>query len=127
MKERLLNIWQNVKEKASALGSRTKKLIIGAIVLVLLVSVGVAVWLNSRPYEVLFNGLTNEEASEIMGKLTEEGVDYKYENDGTILVPAAQEELLKAQLVYEGYPKSGFTYSMYSEKVSESASAEHWL
>lgn len=117
MKERLLNIWQNVKEKASALSSRTKKLIIGALILVILVSVGVAVWLNSRPYEVLFSNLTNEEASEIMGKLQEEGVDYKYQNDGTILVPAAQEELLKARLVYEGYPKSGFTYSIYSEKV----------
>ncbi len=118
MKERLLNIWQNVKEKASALSSRTKKLIIGALALVIVVSVGLAVWLNTRPYEVLFSELTNEEASEIIGKLQEDGVDYKYQNDGTILVPAAQEELLKAQLVYEGYPKSGFTYSLYSEKVS---------
>ena len=72
-----------------------------------------AVWLNTRPYEVLFSELTNEEASEIIGKLQEDGVDYKYQNDGTILVPAAQEELLKAQLVYEGYPKSGFTYSLF--------------
>ena len=67
MKERLLNIWQNVKEKASALSSRTKKLIIGALALVILVSVGLAVWLNTRPYEVLFCLLTYDEACVIFG------------------------------------------------------------
>ena len=97
MKERLLNIWQNVKEKASALSSRTKKLIIGALALVIVVSVGLAVWLNTRPYEVLFSELTNEEASEIIGKLQEDGVDYKYQNDGTILVPRSEEHTSELQ------------------------------
>ena len=118
MKERVLNAWQNVKEKTATLSSRTKKLIIGAVVFCILLSVGVAVWLNTRPYEVLFSELSSEEASEIIGKLQEEGVSYKYREDGTILVPADQEEALKAQLVYEGYPDSGFTYDLFTENVS---------
>lgn len=118
VKERLLNIWQNVKEKTATLSGKTKKLIIGAVVFCILLSVGVAVWLNTRPYEVLFSELSSEEASEIIGKLQEEGISYKYQDDGTILVPAQQEEALKAQLVYEGYPNSGFTYDLFTENVS---------
>ncbi len=118
MKERLLNTWQNVKEKTASLSDKTKKLIIGAVVFCILLSVGVAVWLNTRPYEVLFSELSSEEASEIIGKLQEDGINYKYQEDGTILVPADQEESLKAKLVYEGYPNSGFTYDLFTENVS---------
>ena len=118
MKERLLNIWQNIKEKTAALSDKTKKLIIGGVIFCILLSVGVAVWLNTRPYEVLFSELSSEEASEIIGKLQEDGISYKYQEDGTILVPAEQEEALKAQLVYEGYPNSGFTYDLFTENVS---------
>ena len=118
MKERLLNVWNTIKEKTSALSSKMKKLIIGGIVFCILISVGIAVWLNNKPYEVLFEKMNSEEASEVIGKLQEEGIEYKYQNDGTILVPADQEEALKAQLVYEGYPDSGFTYRMYLDNVS---------
>lgn len=118
MKERLLNIWQSLKEKTAGLSSKTKKMIVAAVAFCVLLSIGLAVWLNNRPYEVLFSGLSSEEASEIIGRLQEEGVEYKYQNDGTILVPQAQEEKLKAQLVYEGYPDSGFTYDLFTENVS---------
>lgn len=118
MKERLLNTWQNMKEKTATLSGKTKKLIIGGVIFCILLSVGVAVWLHTRPYEVLFSELSSEEASEIIGKLQEDGISYKYQEDGTILVPAKQEEMLKAQLVYEGYPNSGFTYDLFTENVS---------
>ena len=118
MKERLQNIWQTAKEKTGGLSSKTKKLIIGALVLCVLGSVGLAVFLNTRPYEVLFSNLSSEESSKIITRLQEEGVDYKYQDGGTILVPASQEEALKAQLVYEGYPDSGFTYDIFTENVS---------
>ena len=118
MNERLKALLAKAKETLANLSSKTKKILIVGIVLSVLISVGVAVWLNSRPYEVLFSGLSNEEASEIIGKLQEDGVDYKYENDGTILVPQQQEERLKASLVYEGYPKSGFTYKVFTDNIN---------
>lgn len=118
MKERLQNLWQTVKEKVGALSSKTKKLLIAGLVLVILGSIGLAAWLNHKPYGELFNGLNQEEAKEIMGKLQEEGIAYKYNEDGTILVPEEQAEELKAKLVYEGYPDSGFTYSVFSDNVS---------
>ena len=110
MKERLDVFLAKVREVTKNLSSKTKKIIILGVAISLIASIGIALWLNNKPYVTLFSDLTNEEASEIMGKLQEQGVDYKYETDGTILVPQEQEEQLKAQLVYEGYPKSGFTY-----------------
>ena len=117
MNERLKALRAKAKEFLSKLSGKTKKILIAGIILSVLVSVGVAVWLNSRPYEVLFSGLSSQEASEIISKLQEDGVDYKYENDGTILVPEKQEEQLKANLVYEGYPKSGFTYKVFTDNI----------
>lgn len=125
MNERVISILTKVKETVKNLSAKTKKIIILGVTISIVLSVGVAVWLNNRPYVTLFSGLSNEEASEIMGKLQEDGVDYKYEalpEGSTILVPEAEGEQLKAELVYEGYPKSGFTYDVFTENVSLTSS-----
>ena len=125
MNERIISILTKVKETVKNLSTKTKKIIILGVTFSIILSVGVAVWLNNRPYVTLFSGLSTEEASEIMGKLQEDGVAYKYESlssGSTILVEESQAEQLKAELVYEGYPKSGFTYDAFTENVSLTSS-----
>lgn len=117
LKDKIKIYIDKARDAISKLSSRTKKLAIITIAAVLIFSVAAAIMLNNRGYEVLFTGLNDQEASEIIGKLQESAVDYKYENDGTILVPAEQEQKLKAQLVYEGYPKSGFTYNVFKDNI----------
>lgn len=120
MNERVISILTKVKETAKNLNSKTKKIIIIGVAVSVVLSIGIAIWLNNRPYVTLFSGLSNEEASEIMGKLQDDGVDYKYEalsSGSTILVPESEGEQLKAELVYEGYPKSGFTYDVFTNNV----------
>ncbi len=106
-------------------GEKKKKRIITAaaiLVAVILVSVVVAVKLNNRPYETLFTGMTTDEASAVVGKLQEYGAtDYKIEGD-SILVPAKDEPNLKAKLLMDGYPKSGFLYDTYFNNISTMAS-----
>lgn len=64
-------------------------------------------------YSTLFTGLNQEEAQEVAAFLQEEGIGFKYDDkEGTIRVPEAQEEVLRAELLSKGYPKSGFTYDM---------------
>lgn len=111
------NIINKVKEFLSGLSSKTKKMVIILLAIAVVFSVGTAIILNNKPYEILFTGLNSQEASEIIGKLQEEAISYKYEQNGTILVPKEQEQKLKAQLVYEGYPKSGFTYNMFKDNI----------
>lgn len=114
---KLKELLERVKQQYQKITPKVRKLILVGACLVILFSVGTAVFLNNKPYETLFSGLNQEEATEIMGKLQEMGVDYKYETDGAILVPSEQEEALKAQLVNEGYPKSGFTYDIFKDNI----------
>ncbi len=117
IKNKISNIVQKIREFFGKLSKKTKTFIVLGGVLLLLFAVGATVFLHTRPYTVLFTGLNEQESSEIIGKLQESGIDYKYQNDGTILVPEEQEEKLKAQLVYEGYPKSGFTYDVFKDNI----------
>lgn len=118
MKEKIKAVWDKVKQQYTNLNPKLKKSIFGIAFIVIIFSVGIALFLNNKPYESLFSGLNQEEASEIMGKLQEMGVEYKYSNDGEISVTKDVVEQTKAQLVYEGYPKSGFTYDIFKDNVS---------
>lgn len=114
-------------EKAKAVLEKGKELLkkipkfvfIVAGIIVVAVVVIAAVVLNNKDYTVLFTGLGSEEASEIVTYLNDNGVtDYRVENNDTILVPEGQEAQLKAQLLMEGYPESGYSYSTYYDHVS---------
>lgn len=123
VKEKLQIALEKVKSYFD--GEHKKKRIITAaliLVAVIVVSIVVAVKLNNRPYETLFTGLTTEESSAIVGKLHEYGAtNYKIVGD-SIQVPAADEPDLKAKLLMDGYPKSGFLYDTYFENISMMAS-----
>lgn len=116
MKDQLKAYW----EKAKVLRSKVpkKSWIIAGIALVV-IAAAITVALNNRPYSVLFTGLNAEETSAIMSYLETQGVgDYRIENSDTILVPKKQESQLKAKLLMEGYPRSGFSYSTYYDHVN---------
>lgn len=112
------NVVTKIKEVLEKLGAGTKKLLVGLVVLVICFSIGVAFLLNNKPYEVLFSEISSDEASQIIGKLKEDGISYQYKSNGDILVPKDILEQTKADLVYEGYPKSGFTYSTLLDNVN---------
>lgn len=117
MKEKIKNIIDKGKEMLGKLSPKVRKLLIAGIGLAIIFSVVAAVILHNKPYDMLFTDLNDQEASEIIGKLQESQIDYKYETGGTILVPKEQVDQLKAQLVYEGYPKSGFSYNVFKDNI----------
>lgn len=98
-------------EKAKAFLKKIPKKIMIAVAVLLLAALAVVIWMNNRPYAVLFTDLTSGEMSSILTYLEGAGVtDIKVENNDTILVPDNQEADLKARLLMEGYPQSGFAY-----------------
>ncbi len=117
MNAKMKELFQKGKGIYEKINPKMRKMLLGGACLVIVFSIGIAVFLNNKPFETLFSGLNQQEASEIMEKLQGMGVEYKYGNDGVISVPKDQEEKLKAQLVYEGYPKSGFTYDVFKENI----------
>lgn len=118
MKERMQGIGEKVKTFLTGMKRKTRIFLGVALGAVILVAVAAAMILNNRPYEVLFTGLTGDEARTIMTYLDENGVSqYRLEGGDTILVPKDQEPQLKAKLLMAGYPKSGFSYETYRTAV----------
>lgn len=113
MKEKL----NQIKEVTGKLSGRTKKIAIVVLTSVIIFSVALAFLLNHKSYGVLFTGLNAEEAQQIIGRLNEEEVAFQYDEGGTILVEEGKVDELKAQLVYEGYPQSGFTYDVFTSNA----------
>lgn len=96
----------------AALQKVSKKVYITVATLVVVALVVIVVALANRPYSVLFTGLSSPELTSIVSYLEGQGVaDYKIENNDTILVRKNQEASLKARLLMEGYPQTGFSYS----------------
>ena len=123
MKEKLQGGLEKIKGLYTG-DKKSKSIKITAVVLVAVVvfAVIMAVVINNRLYEVLFTGLSTDEASAVVAKLEEYGAtDYKIEGD-TIKVPQADEPNLKAKLLLDGYPKSGFNYDTYFNNVGMMAS-----
>lgn len=105
----------NVKEKWKGIPAKTKR--IGGIIAAGTAGIALAAILllnlASGGYSTLFTGLNQEEAQEVAAFLQGEGVSFKYDDsNGTIRVLKEQEEELRAELLSQGYPKSGFTYDM---------------
>ncbi len=105
------------KEFIGKLSSKTKKIIIAGAAVLIIGAVAIALILNNQPYEVLFSGLGTEEAQQIVEKLQEDGTEFRFKDDSTILVKEDEVDLAKAKLVQEGYPKSGFTYDTFKDNA----------
>lgn len=91
--------------------------IIVTVLVVVSLSITAAVLLNAKNYQILYTGLTVEEAGEVYQRLTDMAVDTKTRGTGTILVPEGQVDELRMQLAADGYPKSGLTYDLYMENT----------
>lgn len=117
MRERLDNILGKLKEINAKISKRNRILIISGVVALLVLAVVGAIVLNSQPYDTLFSSVNQQEASEIVTALQELGVTAKYGKEGDISVPKDQVDSLRAQLVMQGYPKSGLTYDTFSNNV----------
>lgn len=101
------------------LGKVSKKIWILLAVLLVVTAAVIAIVLNNRPYSVLFTDLSTEDLSAILTYLDEQGItNYQLKDGDTILVPENQENALKAAVLMQGYPSSGFGYSTYFDNVS---------
>jgi len=107
-----------VKAFLDKFSAKTKKIVAIVAVAVVVFAVVLAFVLNRESYEVLFTGLNSDEAQQIIAKLKEDQIDFKYENDDTILVDSSMVDQVKADLVYAGYPESGFTYDVFTSNTN---------
>lgn len=108
---------QRFKEWWQKLASKTKKqllILTGGTIVVALVIAAIVFLNKDNSYSVLFTSMNQAEAAQVASLLQDSEVSFKYnESTGTISVPASMVDQTRADLLSQGYPKSGFSYDMY--------------
>ena len=95
------------------------KIALAVLLVLMLAVIGILVaYQINKPYATLFTELNQSDLTAIVSYLSDQGItDFKISGNNTILVPEDQENSLKAQLLTQGYPNSGFAYSTYFDHV----------
>lgn len=117
MAEQFKNLWNNILEFWGKLSVKKKKLLIGGLVGLIAIALAITLILNRKDYVILFSDIDKEESVEVIQQLQENNVDYKYENDGTILIPQEQESTLRMQLAQSGHPRTGTNYDVFTQNI----------
>ena len=83
--DKLKESWQGVPEKTQ----KIIKVIAGGTAAIALVAILALYFLGGNSnYSTLFTGLSQEEATQVVGLLQDEGIEYRYDaNSGAIRVP----------------------------------------
>ena len=109
--QKLKEMWQNLSQKSKKLLA----IIASSTLLVIVVAIFLIARGHKTEYQTLFTSLSQSEAQQVVSLLQEQNVPYLYDGkSGSLKVPAQSVDTLRAQLLSKGYPKSGFTYNMYS-------------
>lgn len=118
MQEKVRGALQKGKAWWKAAAKRTKILLAAGVIAILAAVAVVAVVSLNQPYVTLFTALNQTDLTSVVSYLSDNGVsDYRIEGEDTILVPKDREEQLKADLLLQGYPASGFAYSTYFDNI----------
>ncbi|MCI8549197.1 MAG: flagellar M-ring protein FliF [Lachnospiraceae bacterium] len=108
---------RSLKERWQKLADKTKKQLIAIVGGTIVIAAAILLILHfsrDNSYSILFTGLSQEEAQQVSGLLRDADVSYQYnENNGSISVPSSTVDQTRADLLSQGYPKSGFSYDMY--------------
>ena len=85
------------------------------VLLIIAVIIALSAFLNQKTYTVLYSGMEPSDTGEVLGKLSEMGVDAKSDGEDTILVQEKEVDEIRLQLAAQGYPSTGVNdYSIYS-------------
>ncbi len=105
-----LSFWKNMSKK-------TKNMVVGLSIAVVLISVAIVAIMNIQTYEVLYSGMDQEEAVQVIKSIQGKGIDCKLESGGNVLVPKDQVDSLRMQLASEGYPQTATNYNIFLDNI----------
>ena len=113
MFQRIISQFQAFWEKQTA----TQKIVLSSMLLIFVVLVAVLVsWATKTSYSVAFSNLSDTDAGAIIEQLDTNGIPYKLNGTGTILVPAEKVYEVRLMMAREGLPESGSVgFELFSE------------
>jgi flagellar M-ring protein FliF len=87
----------------NTLGARRRMVVLGATIVTILAVLGMARLASAPEMTLLYAGLENDAAGDVVAALEQRGVPYEVRG-GAILVPMAQRDALRMTLASEGLP-----------------------
>ena len=118
MKDQVGNILKSIQQYWKSQEKKRKIIFVSVLAGIIVFAVVLTMILNRPNNVVLFSSLEQSEASEIVSMIKDMNVDAEVKSDGTILVPKDQENKLRVELATKGYPKSGYSYDIWSNNVN---------
>ena len=99
--EQIFSIFKGLSVSQRIIAAAVIALVVGGMMSLVMVG-------KETSYKVLFSGLTQEDAAEVVSRLKEQRSPYKLSDDGTaILVPSSQVYETRLALAGEGLPRGG--------------------
>ena len=120
MKEKFNSVKEKLKSVLGGLGKADKLVIISALIVIIVGSVGLTVFLNkksSSDWIVLFPDMSQEESTEVYLELQNRGVDTKINSDGEIEVKRGEWDSLVFEMAELGYPQSAPSYGTFFDNL----------
>lgn len=68
---------------------------------------GLLLWAGQPEYRAIYSNLSEADGGRIIGELDKRGIPYRFNDGGTLLVPANQIHSLRLQLAEQGLPQGG--------------------
>lgn len=105
------------RDNFRSLGTGAQTGLIGGLLLILILTGGIAYWALSTDYAVLFSDVDSREAATLVSKLDQLQAPYRLEAGGSrIMVPAADVHALRLKLMSEGIElQSGAGFELFNE------------
>ncbi len=114
MREFLARLFTRVREFFGKMERGRLVRLIVLFILILAIIITAVTLLGRTRYATLFSGMSPEDTGEIYTLLREQGVDARPQGATAIEVPAEMVDQLIIELAAQGYPKSGFSYDLYT-------------
>ena len=97
----------NIVGQIKAMPAGKKTALLGVIILSITAIVLLNVWIQKADYQVLYSGLSEEDAGRIVQELKDKKIPYQLGTTGAVLVPSDKVYDLRLQLASQGLPQGG--------------------
>lgn len=124
MRDRLKQIWGRIRDFFKNMKKGLKIGIAAGLAAIIILVVVLMTVTAKKPYVVLFGGLNAEDMTAVVTYLSNAGVrDLKIENNDTVLVRENQADRLRAAVIQQGYPTTGYSHNTYFDNISALSSS----
>lgn len=117
-KNQVSGVIKSFKQFWKSQSKKRKIIVLSVLGAIIILAVVLATVMHKEPYTALYTGLDQSEAVEILSELKNMDVDASMSSDGNIMVPDKQANDLRMNLATKGYPKSTFSYSIWTDNVN---------